>query len=59
MKTNAIIRRKAKEQGVHFWQIADRLGIHDTEFSKKMRYQFDEEETERILKIIKRISEEG
>jgi len=52
MKTNLVIRKKVKESGVHLWQIADQLNIHDTELSKKMRYELSEEEKGKIICII-------
>lgn len=49
---NQEIRRKAKETGVKLWQIADKLGITDVTFSKKLRHELAEDEKARILNII-------
>ncbi len=52
MKTNLVIRKLVKDSGIHLWQVADQLGIHDTELSKKMRYELSKEEQEKIISII-------
>lgn len=49
---NSEIRRKAKENGVHLWRIADALGITDGNFSRKLRKELAEAEKEQIFKII-------
>lgn len=56
MKSNLSIRKKAKEKGIHLWQIADQMGIHDTEFSKKMRYELSREEKNKITAIIEELA---
>ena len=50
--SNIEIRRKAKENGVHLWRIADALGITDGNFSRK-----SEAEKEQIFKIIDDLKE--
>ena len=49
---NQDIRNEIKEAGLCFWQIADRLGISDTYFSKKLRYEFSPEKKAEIRSII-------
>lgn len=49
---NSEIRRKAKENGVNLWRIADALGITDGNFSRKLRKELSEAEKEQIFKII-------
>ena len=44
--SNTEIRRKAKENGVHLWRIADALGITDGNFSRKLRKELSEAEKE-------------
>ncbi len=56
MKSNLSIRKKAKENGILLWQIADQLGIHDTEFSKKMRYELSKDEKNKITAIIEELA---
>lgn len=56
---NKEIREAAKRQGVFLWQIADRLDLHDSNFSRKLRKELPDEEKERIIKIIDEIAQEG
>jgi hypothetical protein len=56
---NKDIREAAKRQGVFLWQIADRLDLHDSNFSRKLRKELPDEEKERIIKIIDEIAQEG
>jgi len=55
---NIVIREHAKSKGVLFWQIADKLGISDNSFSRKLRHEFEPEEKAKIMRIIDKISEE-
>lgn len=55
---NAEIRRAAKRAGVCLWQIAERLGINDGNFSRKLRRELPPEERERIMSIIKDLAAE-
>ena len=56
---NLVIRKAAKEHGVRLWQIAERLGVNDGNFSRRLRRELPEQETIRILEIIKSLSEGG
>ncbi len=49
---NKGIRTAAKQAGVKLWQIAERLGINDGNFSRKLRRELPEEEQNQILRII-------
>jgi len=49
---NTDIRQLAKNSGVYLWQIADRVGIADTNFSRKLRRELPEKEKVRIRQII-------
>lgn len=50
--TNQEIRQTAKKSGVKLWQIADKLGINDGNFSRKLRHELTETERVNILNII-------
>lgn len=54
---NKYIREYARSKGVLLWQIADKLGITDGNFSRKLRREFMPEENEKIMQIIDEISE--
>ena len=55
---NAEIRRAAKNAGVCLWQIAERFGINDGNFSRKLRRELPPEERDKILGIIKDLAAE-
>ena len=54
---NQSIREEAKNSGVKLWQIAERLGMNDGNFSRKLRCELSEDEKAKILKIIREIAE--
>lgn len=49
---NLDIRQAVKDSGVKLWQIADKLGINDGNFSRKLRHELADEEKEKIFGII-------
>lgn len=55
---NQDIRTAAKEAGVFLWQIAERYGINDGNFSRKLRKELPAEEKEKILAIIETLAAE-
>ena len=55
---NQDIRQAASAAGVRLWQIADRLGLNDGNFSRKLRKELSTEEKAHIMLIIKEIAEE-
>ncbi|MBB5185409.1 dissimilatory sulfite reductase (desulfoviridin) alpha/beta subunit [Faecalicoccus acidiformans] len=57
-KRNLDIRNKLKETEIYLWEVADKLGISETHFVRKMRYELPEEEKEKILSIIDEIVRE-
>lgn len=57
-RANEEIRKKAKEHGVCLWQIGERLGVNDRNFSCKLRHELSENEKFRIFEIIGDISKE-
>lgn len=54
---NKDIKQKAKTAGVKLWQIADALGLQDTSFSRKLRYELAYTEKAEIFDIIDNIKE--
>ena len=57
MKKNNDIRELAKRNGICFWQIADKLNMQDSNFSKMLRTELPNEKKMKIVKIIKELSE--
>lgn len=55
MKTNQDVRYYAKVHKVLLWECAEKLGMADTTFSKKMRKEFSEKEKQKIISIIDEI----
>ena len=50
--TGKKIRAEIVKSGVKIWEVAKAFGVADTTFSKYLRSDFNESDTERILKII-------
>lgn len=55
---NELIRGKARESGIHLWQIADKLSINDGNFSRKLRKELPAQERDKILQIIADLARE-
>lgn len=55
---NQDIRGAAKRAGVCLWQIAERLGMNDGNFSRKLRKEFTQPEREKIMKTIADLEKE-
>lgn len=55
---NQDIREVSKEAGVKLWQIAERLGMTEWSFSRKMRRELLPEEKMRIMEAVSKIREE-
>lgn len=49
---NSDIRNKAKKYGVCLWQIAEKLNLTDSTFSRKLRKELSQEEKQKIFGII-------
>ena len=55
---NAEIRNAAKDAGVCLWQIAERIGVNDGNFSRKLRRELPPEEQKKIMGIINDLAAE-
>lgn len=53
---NSEIRKAAKENGVHLWEVADALGMADTSFSRKLRREFSVADKAHALAAIQTIA---
>ena len=53
---NAKIREAAKRAGVYLWEVAERWGCNDGNFSRKLRRELPEDEQEKILAIIEEVA---
>ena len=55
---NQAIRSYAKQKGVKLWQIAERLGINDGNFSRKLRRELPESERLALVQIVDELAME-
>lgn len=55
---NRDIKLAAKNAGVYHWEIAEKLGIQDSAFSRKLRRELPPQERDQILDIIKNLAAE-
>ena len=55
---NMEIRAAAKRAGIFLWQIAERVGVNDGNFSRKLRRELPADEREKILCIIDELAAE-
>ena len=55
---NETLRKYAKANGVYLWQIAAKFGMVDSNFCKKMRFEFSDEDTEKAKRFIDEIVSE-
>jgi len=58
MTPNKDIRDAISSAKVRYWQVAERYGCTDGNFSRKLRRELPSEEKERIFAIIKQLSGE-
>lgn len=58
MVANQQIREAAKNAGVKLWEIAAKVGVTDSNFSRKIRRELSQAETARILAIISDLAAE-
>lgn len=56
--TGAEIKSVIMKKGVRVWQVAKAYGVADTTFSKYLRGEFNDTETQKILEIINELAEE-
>lgn len=56
---NMDLRQKAKEKGVFFWQIAAELGVSEPTMTRRLRFELPEQEKQKYLSIINKLSKEA
>ena len=63
MGRNTTIKEYAKINGVYLWEVAEAMGMQDSNFSKMLRYPLPKEKEDQICAIIDKLaakdSEEG
>lgn len=55
---NQNLKFYAQGKGVRLWQIADKFGVSESYFSRKLRKEFTEEEAEKFKRFVDEIAEE-
>ncbi len=57
MGSNDDIRQAAQSAGVRLWQIAEKLGLSDGNFSRRLRRELPDKEKAKIMGIIEQLKE--
>lgn len=52
------IRRYILNKGILLWKVADKLGMSDGNFSRKLRHNFSEEDYNKIVSAVDELSKE-
>lgn len=55
---NEEIRIAAKEADIKLWEVAEKMGMHDSCFSRKLRKELSASEKEKILRVINELHTE-
>lgn len=53
--TGAEVRMLVYGNGLKLWQVAEGLGIRDDSFSRKLRHDLSDEDTQKILAIVEKL----
>lgn len=56
---NQDIRQEVKSAGLFLWQIAEVLGVTDSNFSRKLRHELSDREKVKIREIIAELTTAG
>jgi hypothetical protein len=59
MGANADIKTAMRVAGVHFWRVAECLGLNDGNFSRLLRKELPRERKEQIFAIIEDLAQSG
>lgn len=55
---NADIRNELKDAGVYFWQVAAKLGISESTFIRRMRFELSDEQKQKVRAAISEVRSE-
>lgn len=56
MSVNAVVRETAKRSGVKLWQVAEKIGMSDAAFSRKLRHELTDNERKRVMEAISQVA---
>ena len=57
--TGTEVKTFIKSEGVCLWQVAEKLGFNDGNFSRRLRKPFTDDEFERISEIVTSVKKES
>ena len=52
------VRQYILDNGILLWKVADKLGMSDGNFSRKLRHNFSEEDYNKIVSAVDELSKE-
>ena len=55
---NQDIRKAVQEAGLKLWQVAEKFGMQDSNFSRKLRHELSKTDKDRIYGIIEELKKE-
>lgn len=53
---NLDVKNAISNKGLRMWQVAEKLGIHEGTFSRKLRHELSDEEKAKIYAIIEELA---
>lgn len=56
---NIELKFYASSKGVRLWQVADKFGITDSAFSRKLRHELSKEDAEKFKVYVDEIASKG
>lgn len=59
MQANKRLKLLIKSKNIKLWQVADKLGLCDSNFSRMLRYELTEEQLKKINKAITELEAEN
>lgn len=57
-RPNDDLRERAQKKGVYLWQIAERLGVHPSTMSVRLRRELGKDEKKTVQRIIDEIAKD-
>lgn len=55
MPKNESLKNEIKRKKIKLWEVAEKLGLCDSNFSRLLRYELSKEQKEKIEKAIKEV----
>ncbi len=55
---NKELKRYAASKGVRLWQVAEKFGLNDANFSRKLRHDLNEQDAKKFIVYVDELSED-